>query len=142
MMILLPGNVAGHGADLRFADREGSVPGLPAEALDALLFHPAGGDLLQLLDDLGDAARSRQREERVDMIRGSTGLHRRAVEVLKDPSEVRMRCTPHLAMNQRLPVLGAEDEVDQNSRERLDMMTTHALSGLVVCGGVTPRALP
>ena len=96
MMILLPGNVADDRSDLRFADGESSIPGLPAEALDALLFHPAGGTLLQLLDDLSDAARSRQREERVDMIRGSANLYRWALEVLKDPREVRMRCAPHL----------------------------------------------
>jgi hypothetical protein len=71
VMLDLLRDVSEHSWLLGLADREGRIASLPRKRPYPLLLHPFRGAFLHVPDDIGDADREAEREERVDVIRDS-----------------------------------------------------------------------
>jgi hypothetical protein len=83
------------------------------------LLHPLGRAFLDFLNHLAQRQGLREKEEQMNVISNATDFNGRAAEIVQCSGEIRKEARAQLGPNVRLPILGAEDEVNHVSGERL-----------------------
>lgn len=114
MMCLLLLDVANDLGLLGFTNGKSPIPRLPGESHHSLLFHPPGRCSFDFLNNAAHRQGSRLCEQDVHMIRHAACLQRRTLHLAKDSHEVAVKGGTYLLVNPRLPVLGAEHQVNQD----------------------------
>lgn len=114
VVFALVGDVLAHGFDIGSGNGEGSVSGLPCECGEfrALGFDPFRGRFFNILDDLADRDGPSEIEKQVSVVFDGIDEDGSAVEVLQDGGHVGMQRAADGIGDDRIAVLGAEDEVD------------------------------
>src|SRR5262245_32204083 len=121
-MVFLVGDVAAEVANMARADGERAVAVLPMEVSQggALGLQPLGRIALQFAHEVGDGEFAPEAAEDVNVVRDAADDERGRVEVAANPSEIGVRLGENgCGLEERLAVLGGEDEVEVDLSERL-----------------------
>jgi hypothetical protein len=120
VMVGLVGEVGLYWLDVRVADCEGAVAGLPFEIVDAdLVVDPARGVRLDDADSVGNRKGARQRHEQVNVIRNAAGGDQGAVVIAGDAADVFEEAGLEFGVDVGVAMFGAEDEVAVEGGEGL-----------------------
>ena len=113
VVFLLPGGVCLHGRDIRLADRERALSGLPREfgLFRKCLVHPARRVGLDQVDNLGDRMHAAERHEQMNVVRHPAGREQFHLLVVEDAADVRIQARRDVIVDERYPILGAENDV-------------------------------
>ena len=116
---LLSVDVTQKHANIRRADGEQSVSALPREIANPLLFHPNGRPGLDLRHDLRRRSRRRQSYRKMNMVGNAAHPKTLAIQFARDAREICMKVGTDIIVDQRKPVLRAEDKMHQVEAQRL-----------------------
>jgi len=114
VMFFLFGDVFCDRCDVRFADAEHSVSGLPSKRRAPFRADPFGGVRLDHASDFRGGLGWSNADEQMNMIGGAVNDQRRSLHFADDASEVSKQIFTKLWLNHGTPPLGAEDQMQQN----------------------------
>jgi hypothetical protein len=136
-------NVLTYGGNDRLAYRKCAVSCLPLKITIhiAFRFDPFGRTFFYLFPDFCQGVRAMQRKERVNMIGHPTNLQRGTLAFVKYRCEICMQFRLYIGLNQGRAMFRAENNVNQNGRQRLRheiARTIFRLAGLMFARAVFP----
>jgi len=121
MVLLLVGDIGANSRHIGFADGKypiARLPGKPGE-FRTLGFDPSGRGFFHIFHCFAYGYGPRKIKESMDVILRGIDQHRRTVQVLEHSCHVAMERFPHLIVQETITVLGAENEMDVETGERL-----------------------
>lgn len=121
VVFLLVRNVLADGGSVGFTDGKGTITCLPRKAnkFISLCFNPFGRGFFDLFHRLADRYGAGKFKKHVNMILHGVDEHRIAAQVLEHGGHVGVQRISHSIGDEVLAVLGAEDKMDIETRERL-----------------------
>ncbi len=114
MMFLLIGDIIDYCLQLMRVDRKGPVSILPVKILVVLAFglYPLGRMGLHFLHHLHERDFLREPEQHVDMVGVAAYFDGLTPDIIADATQIFVQLLLHRRMDEVLPVLGAEHQMD------------------------------
>ena len=113
MVFLLPLDVVHHDRNLRLADREATVSGLPCEGLGASVSfaHPFGRDGFDPLRYISERMCCAEADQEMNMVRHSSCGKQNSTLLAHDPSKAIVEVISKVRSDERQAVFRTEDDV-------------------------------
>ena len=141
MMFLLPGDVFGDRRNIRFANAEHSISGLPRKFPRPLLAHPFRRICFNHARDFRRRMYRPNAQQHMNMIVGPIDDQSHPIHFADDPPEISKQITPKLRVNERPSPQRGENKMKQDV-SRCVRHASSAPPGLLPSSRAYPRLAP